>query len=55
MIVSVLGLDVNASVLAIIGGLAITLAVIMAGFALFNASIERVAYRPLRSAPGWRR
>ena len=23
----------------------------MAGFSLFNASIERVAYRPLRNAP----
>ena len=28
-----------------------TLALIMPGFALFNASIERVAYRPLRNAP----
>ena len=35
----------------IIGGLLVTLAVIMTGFALFNASIERVAYKPLRNAP----
>ena len=51
VIVSVLGLDEGASVLAIIGGLAFTLVVIMGGFALFNAAIERVAYKPLRSAP----
>ena len=51
VIVSVLGLDVNSSTLAVIGGLAITLVVIMVGFSLFNASIERVAYRPLRHAP----
>ena len=51
VIVNVLGLGDNASVGAIIGGLLVTLAVIMAGFALFNASIERVAYRPLRHAP----
>ena len=51
VIVSVLGLDVNSSTLAVIGGLAFTLVVIMAGFSLFNASIERVAYRPLRNAP----
>jgi branched-chain amino acid transport system permease protein len=51
MIVSVLGLDVNSSVLVIIGGMLVTLLVIMTGFALFNASIERVAYKPLRSAP----
>src|SRR6187551_2793070 len=51
VIVSVLGLDVNSSVLVIIGGMLITLLVIMIGFALFNASIERVAYKPLRSAP----
>lgn len=51
VIVSVLGLDEASSVIYIIVGLAITLAVIMSGFALFNASIERVAYKPLRSAP----
>jgi branched-chain amino acid transport system permease protein len=51
LIVSVLGLDEASSVAVVIGGLAITLALIMSGFALFNASIERVAYRPLRNAP----
>ena len=51
VIVSVLGLDEGSSVLVIIGGLAFTLVVIMGGFALFNASIERVAYKPLRNAP----
>ena len=50
-IVSILGLDEASGVLVIIGGLALTIVVIMAGFALFNASIERVAYRPLRNAP----
>ncbi|MEI7759578.1 MAG: branched-chain amino acid ABC transporter permease [Thermoleophilia bacterium] len=51
VIVSVLGLDEGSSALVIIGGLAVTLLVIMVGFSLFNASIERVAYRPLRNAP----
>jgi branched-chain amino acid transport system permease protein len=51
VIVSVLGLDEGASVIAIVGGLAVTLVVIMAAFALFNASIERIAYKPLRHAP----
>jgi len=51
VIVSVLGLDEASSVAVIIGGLAVTLLVIMTGFALFNASIERIAYKPLRSAP----
>ena len=51
VIVSVLGLDEGSSTLVVIGGLAFTLVVIMSGFALFNASIERVAYRPLRKAP----
>ena len=51
VIVSVLGLDEASSTIVIIGGLALTLLVIMVGFSLFNASIERVAYRPLRNAP----
>src|SRR6478736_7484778 len=51
VIISVLGLDVNSSTIVVIGGLAFTLVVIMVGFSLFNASIERVAYRPLRHAP----
>ena len=51
VIVSWLGLDTDASVGAIIGGLLVTFAIIMSGFALFNATIERIAYRPLRNAP----
>jgi branched-chain amino acid transport system permease protein len=51
VIVNVIGLDEASSVLVVIGGLLITLVVIMGGFAIFNASIERVAYRPLRNAP----
>ena len=51
LILSVLGLDDDSSVAVVIVGLAITLAVIMVVFSLFNASIERVAYRPLRNAP----
>jgi branched-chain amino acid transport system permease protein len=51
VIVNVIGLDEASGVGAIILGLLLTLAVIMAGFAIFNASIERVAYRPLRHAP----
>ena len=51
LIVSVLGLDKGSSVLFIVFGLAFTLLVIMSAFALFNASIERVAYKPLRKSP----
>jgi branched-chain amino acid transport system permease protein len=51
MIVSVLGLGRDTSVLAIIGGMLLTLAVMMAFFATVNATIEFVAYRRLRQAP----
>jgi branched-chain amino acid transport system permease protein len=51
VIVNVIGLDEASSVIAVIGGLLVTMVVIMGGFALFNASVERVAYRPLRNAP----
>jgi branched-chain amino acid transport system permease protein len=51
MIVSWLGLDKDASVLAILGGMVLTLVVIMAVFAFVNVTIEFVAYRRLRSAP----
>jgi len=51
VIVSVLGLDTGSSLVVIVGGLLVTLVLIMSGFALFNASIERIAYRPLRNAP----
>ena len=51
IIVSVLGLDADTAVLAIIGGLLLTLAITMPLFAFVNASIERIAYKPLRRAP----
>jgi branched-chain amino acid transport system permease protein len=51
VIVSVLGLEEDASVLAIFGGLLLTLAITATLFSVLNASIERVAYRPLRHAP----
>jgi branched-chain amino acid transport system permease protein len=51
MIVTVLGLERDASVLAIVGGMFLTLVVIMAFFAIINATIELVAYRRLRRAP----
>jgi branched-chain amino acid transport system permease protein len=51
MIVSVLGLERDASVLGIAGGMLLTLVVIMALFAFVNVTIEFVAYRRLRAAP----
>jgi branched-chain amino acid transport system permease protein len=51
MIVSWLGLKTDASVLAIVGGMLLTLIVIMAIFAVVNTTIEFVAYRRLRRAP----
>ena len=51
MIVTVLGLERDASVLAIVGGMLVTLVVVMALFAIVNATIELVAYRRLRRAP----
>ena len=51
MIVSWLGLDKDASVLAILGGMLLTLVVIMAMFAVVNTTIELVAYRRLRRSP----
>jgi branched-chain amino acid transport system permease protein len=51
IIVSVLGLERDASVLAIVGGMLGTLIVIMVMFAAINATIELVAYRRLRRAP----
>ncbi|MGH3111038.1 MAG: branched-chain amino acid ABC transporter permease [Gaiellaceae bacterium] len=51
MIISVLDLDADASVLFIIVGLLVTLAVTVPLFAVINATIERVAYKPLRAAP----
>jgi branched-chain amino acid transport system permease protein len=50
-IVDVLGLTQDASLLAIIGGMLLTMLVIMTLFSVVNATIEFVAYRRLRSAP----
>jgi branched-chain amino acid transport system permease protein len=51
IIISVLGLESDASVLAIVGGIGATLVVIMIMFAIINSTIELVAYRRLRRAP----
>lgn len=51
MIVDVLGLERDASLIAILGGMLLTLVVIMVLFALVNVTIELVAYRRLRRAP----
>jgi branched-chain amino acid transport system permease protein len=51
IIISVLGLERDASVLAIVGGMLATLVVIMIMFATINVTIEFVAYRRLRRAP----
>jgi branched-chain amino acid transport system permease protein len=51
MIISVLDLDADESVIFIVAGLLVTLAVTVPLFAVINATIERVAYKPLRNAP----
>jgi len=51
MIVSVLDISEDASVFFIVFGLLATLAVTIPLFAVLNATIERIAYKPLRSAP----
>ena len=51
VIVSLLGLDTDSSVPAIVGGMILVLVVVMVFFALINATIERIAYKPLRGAP----
>jgi branched-chain amino acid transport system permease protein len=51
LIISVLGLDEDTGVFLIVLGLLATLAVTVPLFAIVNASIERVAYKPLRHAP----
>ena len=51
VIVSFLGLDTESSVPMIVGGLLLVLVVVMTIFALINATIERIAYKPLRTAP----
>src|ERR671918_361665 len=51
MIISVFGLDTSTGVLLIVIGLVGTLAVTIPLFAVINATIERIAYKPLRNAP----
>ena len=51
LIVSVLDMDTSTGVFLIIVGLLATLAVTIPMFAVINASIERIAYKPLRNAP----
>ncbi len=51
IILDVLGLGEDTSVIFVVLGLLATLAITMPLFALVNASIERIAYKPLRHAP----
>jgi branched-chain amino acid transport system permease protein len=51
VIISVFGLDTDSSVPVIVGGMFLTLVIIMTMFAIVNATIERIAYKPLRHAP----
>jgi branched-chain amino acid transport system permease protein len=46
-----LGLDASSSGVKVVWGLALTLVAAMLFCGLLNASVERVAYRPLRNAP----
>src|SRR6185312_16674150 len=48
---SVLGLSLTTSMLGVIGGLAVALIIAMLTTGTLNVLIERVAYKPLRSAP----
>ena len=51
ILLSVLGLTADSSNLVVVGGIIVTLAITIPLFAVVNATIERVAYRPLRHAP----
>jgi branched-chain amino acid transport system permease protein len=51
ILLTVLGLTSDSSNLVVIGGIIVTLAITIPLFAVVNATIERVAYRPLRHAP----
>ncbi len=51
IILQVFGLTADTSVIFVVLGLLATLAITMPLFALVNASIERIAYKPLRHAP----
>jgi branched-chain amino acid transport system permease protein len=50
-LVNLFGLDETSSTFAIVGGILVTLVIVVAFGATVNATIETVAYRPLRSAP----
>jgi branched-chain amino acid transport system permease protein len=51
VLITIFGLDSDSSGLAIAAGIIVGLAITAPMFAVFNGSIERVAYRPLRNAP----
>jgi branched-chain amino acid transport system permease protein len=51
VVVQMFGLGENPSVGSLVGALLVSLALAMVGCALMNATIERVAYKPLRHAP----
>jgi branched-chain amino acid transport system permease protein len=51
ILLSWLDLSADDSTLVVVGGILLALFVTMAFFALLNATIEFVAYRPLRNAP----
>jgi branched-chain amino acid transport system permease protein len=51
LIISVFDMDESTGVFLIVVGLLATLAVTVPMFAVINASIERIAYKPLRNAP----
>ena len=51
MLLTVFDLTGDSSSVAVVGAIAVTLAITIPLFAAINGSIERVAYRPLRNAP----
>ncbi len=51
LIISVWGLEADTNVILVVLGLLATLAITVPLFATINATIERVAYKPLRRAP----
>ncbi|MBV8257207.1 MAG: branched-chain amino acid ABC transporter permease [Actinobacteria bacterium] len=51
MIISVFNLGAHNSTFSVVAAVAVSLLVAMAGCGLLNATIERIAYRPLRHAP----
>jgi branched-chain amino acid transport system permease protein len=51
MMLSALSITASSSNAALVGGILVTLLVTVPLFAVFNGTIERIAYRPLRNAP----